>query len=78
VLKKWLIEHVEHPYLKNNDKAMLAMQSGLSKQQVQNWFTNIRKVRPLTYLSAHLAAFNEQVPQQEEYQETYSETQVEA
>ena len=44
VLKKWLIEHVEHPYLKNNDKNQLSKDTGLTRKQVQNWFTNVRKV----------------------------------
>ena len=48
VLKKWLISHVEHPYLKNNDKLKLSKESGLTKKQVQNWFTNVRKVKNST------------------------------
>eukprot|EP00347_Sterkiella_histriomuscorum_P014705 403359865 len=43
VLKRWLIENVEHPYLKAIDKNLLSRESGLTKKQVQNWFTNIRK-----------------------------------
>jgi hypothetical protein len=34
VLKKWLIEHVEHPYLKAADKNFLSKESGLTKKQV--------------------------------------------
>jgi hypothetical protein len=44
ILKRWLIENVEHPYLKAVDKTNLAQESGLTKKQVQNWFTNVRKV----------------------------------
>lgn len=44
VLKKWLIEHLQNPYLKPQEKAQLAEASGLTKRQVQNWFTNVRKV----------------------------------
>jgi Homeobox KN domain len=47
VLKRWLLEHLQHPYLKAADKEQLAEASGLSKKQVQNWFTNIRKVHHL-------------------------------
>ncbi len=43
-MKRWLIENVEHPYLKAVDKINLARDSGLTKKQVQNWFTNVRKV----------------------------------
>jgi hypothetical protein len=32
VLKKWLIEHVEHPYLKNNDKNQLSKDTGLTRK----------------------------------------------
>jgi hypothetical protein len=31
-MKKWLIDHLENPYLKSDDKAMLAQKSGLSKK----------------------------------------------
>jgi hypothetical protein len=34
VLKRWLIENVEHPYLKAVDKTSLAQESGLTKKQV--------------------------------------------
>ena len=44
ILKKWLKEHLENPYLKPEDKTVLSQKSGLSKKQVQNWFTNMRKV----------------------------------
>lgn len=44
ILKKWLLEHVEHPYLKTVDKHALSKESGLTKKQVSNWFTNVRKV----------------------------------
>ena len=39
-----LIDNLNHPYLKASDKTYLAQTSGLTKKQVYNWFTNIRKV----------------------------------
>ena len=33
-MKRWLIENVEHPYLKAVDKINLARESGLTKKQV--------------------------------------------
>jgi len=81
-MKKWLIEHVEHPYLKANDKNALSRESGLSKRQVQNWFTNVRKVRnphSLKHFSVeNLATLDEQVPKQERSQENCSKTQAQA
>ena len=46
VLKRWLLDHIQNPYLKPAEKTQLALASGLTKKQVQNWFTNIRKVSP--------------------------------
>ncbi|TNV83930.1 hypothetical protein FGO68_gene6599 [Halteria grandinella] len=43
VLKRWLVDHLQNPYLKPHEKTQLAQASGLTKKQVQNWFTNIRK-----------------------------------
>jgi hypothetical protein len=43
-MKKWLIEHLDKPYLKKHDKQQLSLASGLTKKQVQVWFINIRKV----------------------------------
>lgn len=43
ILQKWFLENIEHPYLKKDDKAMLADQTGLTKKQITGWFTNNRK-----------------------------------
>jgi Homeobox KN domain len=45
------VDHLQNPYLKPNDKAHLAQASGLTKKQVQNWFTNIRKVSRIKLFS---------------------------
>ncbi|MQM14142.1 hypothetical protein Taro_047077 [Colocasia esculenta] len=42
VLRAWLFEHFLHPYPSDMDKQMLAKQTGLSRNQVSNWFINAR------------------------------------
>ncbi|KAK7272166.1 hypothetical protein RJT34_28599 [Clitoria ternatea] len=42
ILKTWLFEHFLHPYPTDTDKHMLASQTGLSRNQVSNWFINAR------------------------------------
>ncbi|CAA6655052.1 unnamed protein product [Spirodela intermedia] len=42
VLRGWLFEHFLHPYPTDMDKQMLAKQTGLSRNQVSNWFINAR------------------------------------
>ncbi|KAL7117375.1 hypothetical protein ACP275_03G068200 [Erythranthe tilingii] len=42
ILRAWLFEHFLHPYPSDSEKLMLASQTGLSKNQVSNWFINAR------------------------------------
>ncbi|KAM1900679.1 hypothetical protein ACFX14_029595 [Malus domestica] len=42
ILRTWLFEHFLHPYPTDTDKHMLATQTGLSRNQVSNWFINAR------------------------------------
>ena len=42
-LTEWLLEHSSNPYPSMETKRELAVASGLSTQQVQNWFINMRK-----------------------------------
>nr|KYP51773.1 BEL1-like homeodomain protein 8 [Cajanus cajan] len=42
ILKAWLFEHFLHPYPTDTDKHLLASQTGLSRNQVSNWFINAR------------------------------------
>ncbi|XP_010940614.1 uncharacterized protein [Elaeis guineensis] len=42
VLRAWLFDHFLHPYPTDTDKHMLATQTGLSRNQVSNWFINAR------------------------------------
>lgn len=42
ILRSWLFEHFLHPYPNDSEKLLLASQTGLSKNQVSNWFINAR------------------------------------
>ncbi|XP_043710785.1 BEL1-like homeodomain protein 11 [Telopea speciosissima] len=42
ILRSWLFEHFLHPYPKDSEKLSLASQTGLTKNQVSNWFINAR------------------------------------
>ncbi|XP_042059695.1 BEL1-like homeodomain protein 4 [Salvia splendens] len=42
ILRAWLFEHFLHPYPTEADKHLLSRQTGLSKNQVSNWFINAR------------------------------------
>ena len=42
-LQKWFIDHIKRPYVRKEDKVMLAQKMGLTRKQVTGWFTNNRK-----------------------------------
>ncbi|GMI94069.1 BEL1-like homeodomain 4, SAWTOOTH 2 [Hibiscus trionum] len=42
ILRAWLFQHFLHPYPSDADKHLLARQTGLSRNQVSNWFINAR------------------------------------
>ncbi|XP_047327087.1 BEL1-like homeodomain protein 7 [Impatiens glandulifera] len=42
ILRAWLFEHFLHPYPKDSDKIVLARETGLTRNQVSNWFINAR------------------------------------
>ncbi|KAK2660597.1 hypothetical protein Ddye_007130 [Dipteronia dyeriana] len=42
ILRAWLFEHFLHPYPNDSEKMMLAKETGLSRNQVANWFINAR------------------------------------
>lgn len=42
VLRAWMFQNFLHPYPKDSDKHILALQSGLTRSQVSNWFINAR------------------------------------
>jgi hypothetical protein len=43
LLKKWLYDHLLHPYPSEEEKATLTMQTGLTMNQICNWFINARR-----------------------------------
>ncbi|OIV92900.1 hypothetical protein TanjilG_01034 [Lupinus angustifolius] len=42
ILRAWLFDHFLHPYPSDADKHLLSRQTGLSRNQVSNWFINAR------------------------------------
>ncbi|MQL90517.1 hypothetical protein Taro_023110, partial [Colocasia esculenta] len=42
LLRAWLFEHFLHPYPNDNEKQMLASKTGLTRNQISNWFINAR------------------------------------
>ncbi|KAK6912807.1 Homeobox KN domain [Dillenia turbinata] len=42
VLRAWMFQNFLHPYPKDAEKHLLAIKSGLSRNQVSNWFINAR------------------------------------
>ncbi|KAK8637384.1 hypothetical protein V6N13_064806 [Hibiscus sabdariffa] len=42
ILRAWLFEHFLHPYPSDADKHQLARQTGLTRNQISNWFINAR------------------------------------
>nr|CAD1837298.1 unnamed protein product [Ananas comosus var. bracteatus] len=67
ILRAWLFEHFLHPYPSDADKHLLARQTGLSRNQVSNWFINarVRLWKPMV----------EEMYQQEEKEEGDNTTQ---
>ncbi|KAG0759063.1 hypothetical protein G6F57_009272 [Rhizopus arrhizus] len=42
-LRTWLIQHKKHPYPAEKEKIDLAQQTGLTVNQISNWFINARR-----------------------------------
>lgn len=60
ILKAWFLNNIENPYPTTEMKEKLCQETGLNKKQIQNWFTNSRKViirNHLTDLSIILEMF---------------------
>ncbi|KAN0063612.1 homeodomain superfamily [Thecaphora frezii] len=43
LLKSWLLDHASHPYPTEDEKRSLCSMTGLTLQQVSNWFINARR-----------------------------------
>ena len=43
ILRQWLFEHTDHPYPTVEEKQRLATATGLSRQQINQWFVNARR-----------------------------------
>jgi hypothetical protein len=43
ILKKWFLTNVNNPYPSHEVKETLSKATGLTRKQIQNWFTNSRK-----------------------------------
>jgi len=43
LLKKWLFDHLYHPYPTEEEKSALSLQTGTSLNQINNWFINARR-----------------------------------
>ncbi|KAL7322275.1 Homeobox protein tos8, variant 2 [Mucor circinelloides] len=68
-LRKWLIQHKKHPYPAEKEKADLARHTGLTVNQISNWFINARRriLQPMLEsenLTAQMMAYPELVNQQ--------------
>ncbi|XP_042451826.1 BEL1-like homeodomain protein 2 [Zingiber officinale] len=80
ILRGWLFEHFLHPYPNDSDKHLLARQTGLSRNQVANWFINarVRLWKPMVeemYLQESKVEEEEAPPPEEETnQGTHSPT----
>lgn len=43
LLRAWLYDHTNHPYPSEDEKTSLAEQTGLTLNQISNWFINARR-----------------------------------
>ncbi|KAI8148368.1 hypothetical protein BJV82DRAFT_663746 [Fennellomyces sp. T-0311] len=63
-LKSWLVDHKKHPYPSEKEKIQLANRTGLTVNQISNWFINARRriLQPMLEsesLNAQLMAYSE-------------------
>ncbi|KXN67965.1 hypothetical protein CONCODRAFT_30907, partial [Conidiobolus coronatus NRRL 28638] len=43
ILKDWLYDNIDHPFPNDKEKINLSIMTGLSVEQVSNWFINGRR-----------------------------------
>jgi hypothetical protein len=51
ILKTWFLENINNPYPSHEAKDSLGKLTGLSRKQIQNWFTNSRKVTKISLIT---------------------------
>ncbi|KAI1764941.1 hypothetical protein GGR53DRAFT_287794 [Hypoxylon sp. FL1150] len=56
-LKVWFGSHLDNPYPSEEEKVFLAGESGLSRTQVTDWFTNARRRHRLSYKAVNKKIF---------------------
>lgn len=81
VLRAWLFEHFLHPYPSEADKHLLSRQTGLSKNQVSNWFINarVRLWKPMVeemYQQETKEAETDQEEEEQEQQQQEKQAQI--
>ncbi|MCD7453463.1 hypothetical protein HAX54_021004 [Datura stramonium] len=78
VLRAWLFEHFLHPYPSEADKHLLSRQTGLSKNQVSNWFINarVRLWKPMVEEMYQQETKEEETDQEEEEQQQEKQAQT--
>ncbi|KAL1932491.1 hypothetical protein VTP01DRAFT_8169 [Rhizomucor pusillus] len=65
-LKSWLVDHKKHPYPSEKEKIQLAHETGLTVNQISNWFINARRriLQPMLEsetINAQLAAYSSEM-----------------
>ncbi|EGC39695.1 hypothetical protein DICPUDRAFT_24166, partial [Dictyostelium purpureum] len=43
ILENWIKDHISHPYPTNEEKEDLQKVTGLTPNQISNWFINTRR-----------------------------------
>jgi hypothetical protein len=66
-LRSWFACHLDNPYPSEGDKVSLAKESGLTKTQVVNWFTNARRRHRLSTQGQSKNIFPSGSPMPESY-----------
>ncbi|XP_060199578.1 BEL1-like homeodomain protein 4 isoform X1 [Lycium barbarum] len=78
VLRAWLFEHFLHPYPSEADKHLLSRQTGLSKNQVSNWFINarVRLWKPMVEEMYQQETKEEETDQEEDQEQQEKQAQT--